>query len=268
MNLNSINVNILKKIIRQDIVSYITVERYEVVRNWGLTIINSHINTIELIVILGLIKEDYTLDTLTINVFSPNLLYQLPTSGVNDEWPILFIEENSYMPIYLLRSLLEEKRFLELVEMGVNLSRRSTKLLTINSLEDILIRTFNLNLPINTWTVFSNDLIIYINKLIDSYSYLGYLPVKERMEYRMQYVSDLSFAWEFYLRFFCDKRLEGQEILIPNLNKKFIIRNWSGDFFERLNPFWDDVIGKGSRFKLSNSQKESVYKYWLEWQDK
>lgn len=262
--LNSISVNYYKKIVRENRNSYISVETFENIKQWNLEVANSKDVSTELIIVLGKLHEENSNEKNTLSVISPFLLYKLPISSVGDEWPVVFREEQGYFPNYLVVEILEQSALGDLIERGSNLSKHSTKLITFKSLENSLIKVFGTYQPSEKWDMFSQLLINFINKLIEIHPYLGYLPIQERLVHRENYVSDLSFAWELYFQYFLEKWDQNKEsIVIPDLNKNLEIDGWRGNFFNRNNPFWKDLLGERLRFKLNTQQKEITFKYWI-----
>lgn len=262
--MNSISVNYYKKIVRQNSHSYISLETFENIKQWNLEVANSKNISTELIIVIGTLYEENSNEKNTLSVVSPFLLYKLPISSDEDEWPVLFREEQEYFPNYLFLEILEQSALGDLIEMGSNLSKHSTKLITSKSLENSLIKVFGTYQPSEKWDKFSRLLIDFINKLIEIHPYLGYLPIQERLVYRENYVSDLSFAWELYFQYFLEKWDQNKDsIVIPDLNKNFEIDGWRGSFFSRSNPFWKELLGERLRFKLNAQQKEITFKYWI-----
>lgn len=254
----------LQRLHRERGIAYLSVASLQCVKQWDLDILEPSGTNVESIII-GYSEMEWLSDNET-EIRNPILISGFPLGKDSDEFPIIFVKQDNYLPLYLEQKLYSYVPFNRLVEKGSRLSKNSTKLFTMNSLRDMLFRIFMNAVPHSKWSILSHDLIKYIEKLIACYPYLSYLPVAERIEFRKKYISDQSFAWEMYFKFFYDTWTgENQTILTPDLAKVFQIDNWLGNFFDRENPLWAQVIGMRNKFMINQSQRELIYSIWKEW---
>ncbi|MBD3921008.1 hypothetical protein H8B09_19740 [Paenibacillus sp. PR3] len=217
----------------------------------------------DLVIIIYDVLVNYSIDELMVT--NPILQFILPAADDTDEYPVLFVPRNNYLPNYCETGLMECEIFSLLIEKSDKLSANSTKLLTINSLQDILKRFNTLQIIDEEWPLLKERLVDYIKTLVSTYPHLGYLPVSERRNFKSISVADASFAWDFYFRFFIDSWSNTTTIVIPELSKEFHYENWVGDFFSRNNPFWSKYVGKRGKFLINAADREFIYQIWREW---
>lgn len=194
---------------------------------------------------------------------NPIFITPLPEYCDQDEYVVFFINQNEYLPFYLEQSLYKNPQFAEIIDTNYKSSKNSTKVLRRNSIKEIIIGVFDPKLSINKWPELAESLSQYVSSLIDKYPYLGYLPVKERIEYREKYLGDQVFAWEMYIKLFYDQWVSDTvQINIPALEKEVCHDHWSGNFFDRTNPFWIKYFEKNSKFRFSAVNKKEIYVFW------
>lgn len=254
----------IQKLNREKNQIYLGVTTLGMIRNMGLNCINpSKINN-DLVIVNY--DEMRVSSAENFRVTNPILVAALPIGNDQDEFPIVFIQKGSYLPVFIEEQLLSLLSFNRLVEKGNKLSKNSTKLLTIQSLRDILKRTFSINIHSNNWSKLSEDLITYINILMDKHPYLAYLPILERRAFREKNTADVSFAWEIYFRFFVEQWTENcTTVLIPDMVTEFEYKGWTGHFFARDNPLWIPLLGKNGKFSFNETQRELIYTVWKQW---
>lgn len=201
-----------------------------------------------------------------IEITDPILYSALPKGTESNEYPVLFVQQGLYLSNFIEDKLLSLEHFSRLVEKEKKISKNSTKLITIQSLRDILKRTFSNSIEKGSWNDLSEELMTYIEKLINMYPYLGYLPVAERLEFRKKNTADASFAWSLYFKYFIEQWEKGNTIIsIPKMDKQFTFQGWTGYFFDRENPIWTDYVGKNGRFQFNDAQRELIYNLWKQW---
>ncbi|MDT9722279.1 hypothetical protein QVE09_25545 [Paenibacillus sp. ClWae2A] len=201
-----------------------------------------------------------------IKLSNPVFLYPLPDGDEGDEYVTIFISSNNSLAEYCEKVILAYDFINRIVERTDKLSSNSTKLLTLQSLQSILKMLNNVKIRNEEWPNYCSDFIQYLKCLIKEYPYLGYLPVMERKKFRERSVADTSFAWEFYIKFFVDEwKSEDYVINLPNLSKPFHHMGWTGDFFQRDNPFWQSYLSKNGKFRFHRAVRESIYEIWKEW---
>jgi hypothetical protein len=256
----SLNIKHVEKLERDKREIYLGTATLAAIKQWGIQSWQELVHS-EYIIVVSLKLE--RVSKTEIHLTEPLLTTRIPLGQDYEEFPVLFLDKYSYLPFFLEDNLLKQTQFLRLIETGKNISKHSTKLLTQNSLREILLRTFPDDLcEYGKWDKLSGDLIRFLNVILNTYSYLDYLSISERIEFRKQFVSDLSFAWEMYFRYFVDTWSEKDDLSIPNLNKVFKNETWSGNFFCRENPLWEEVVGSKQRFKLNSEQREFIYLKW------
>lgn len=237
-----------------------------VVKSWGLLTYNNELMTDETIVV--------SYDNLIINnrdmvqFTNAEFVYSLPEGPEEDEYLILFIEKQNCFKQYIESRLVANMNFSRLIEKKLaNISANSTKLITILSLRDILENFNSIKIDRGSWSKLASDLDSYVESLIRSYPYLGYLSVIERREFRKKSTADVSYAWEFYFKYFIDQWKDQQysEVIIPNLSMPFEYNGWTGDFFDRDNPLLKEHLNSNSKYLFNITTRELLYKIWKEW---
>lgn len=259
-----IRIGNLQELYRESRKVYLSINTLECIRNWDLEANEQHGFNTECILIS--FSEIVHLLNGEVVVQDPKLISMIPLGKNEEQFVVIFVKQEDYLPYYLEQKLYSYYPFSRLVEKQGKLSKNSTKLITRGTLQEILFQTFSVEIPHNEWCQFSDALIKYIGELIDHHPYLGYLPVAERNKFRETYVSDLSFSWEMYFKYFSDTwTRENKIIRIPNLSKEFRKNNWKGNFFDRENPTWEEVIGKKDKMKLNQYHRELIYSIWTKW---
>jgi len=201
-----------------------------------------------------------------IEITDPILYSALPIGIDSNEYPVLFVQQGLYLSNFIEDRLLSLELFSRLVEKGKKISKNSTKLITLQSLREILKKTFSNSIEKGSWNDLSDELIAYIKELINRYPYLGYLPVAERLEFRKKNTADASFAWAIYFKYFIEQwKKSNANISIPNMDKQFTFQGWTGNFFDRENPLWSNYVGKNGRFQFNDAQRELIYNLWKHW---
>ncbi|MBQ4899864.1 hypothetical protein KB559_13520 [Paenibacillus sp. Marseille-P2973] len=254
----------VKKLKRQAQDVFLTTVTVQTLNSWNLPVIKSATISPNII----LISYDTLVyhDRNEIEVTAPMLLFQKPQSDDADEYPVLFVANDRSLPKYCEERLLEYESFNRLIDQSKNLSSNSTKLMVYHSFKEILNRHLKISINRDQWSKLVTDLIDYIQTLLTSYPFLNYLPIKERKQFRKRSIADTSIAWEFYLVYFLEEwmiRLGPSQV--PDLRKPFNYEGWTGDFFDRDNPFWQSYITSNGKFLFNEADRESIYRIWREW---
>ncbi|AYB46278.1 hypothetical protein [Paenibacillus lautus] len=206
------------------------------------------------------------LSSTTVQFENPLLLYQLPVADDTDEYPVILLANDHYLPKYCEYQLMSHDFINRLIEKSDKISVNSTKLMTQRSLMAALKHFDQVKIGTKLWPKLSSDLIQYFKSLFVAYPYLNYLPVAERKSFRKRSVADASFAWEMYIKFFIDEWLVKQDVIdIPNMKKPFIYKEWSGEFFNRDNPLWKEYTTSNGKFLFNDSVRDLIYQIWITW---
>lgn len=235
------------------------------IRSWALSSVQPGLRQEQSIIIgyekVGIISQN------KIEILNPLLLSLIPRGKDLEEYPIIFINLSHHLPRLIEEHLLEIAQFKRLVETKTKLSKNSTKLLTLIGLREIILNVFSSsNIDKSLWRELIEDFEKYIIDLLKMYSFLSYLPVKLRREYKSNFVGDLSFAWEMYFRYFFDQWITNRSpINLPLIEVEYNHEKFRGNYFSRKNSLWTDLIGPDLKFMLTTSQKELIYENWKQW---
>lgn len=254
----------LQKLKRDSRKVFLGVFTLDLITKWELKSLDGILMDNEFIVICYSEVNDQEFNTVVF--MDPKLMTSLPAGDRDHQFPVLFVKETDYFPLYIENQLYKLEEFERLIEKGPRLSANSTKLMTMYSLRDIMVRVFTPSVPRSHWNKISSDMIEYVKGLLENYPDLAYLPVSARRQFRKQNVSDQSFAWELYFRYYYDNWLSDHQIkMIPDLSKRYRIKNWEGNFFDRSNPIWSEFVGDKNKFIFNSSQRELIYSIWRKW---
>ncbi|RNB92527.1 hypothetical protein EDM56_02195 [Brevibacillus fluminis] len=254
----------IKGLSRVDINLYLGIAKLGTIRGWKLSYKNPHQINNELCIVEY--AELVDISSNKIDITEPILSTALPLGNDNDEYPVLFIQNGNNLPAFIEGRLLSHKQFNRLIEKGTKLSKNSTKLLTIQSLRNILRKTFPVNIPRCSWNELSDNLLRFIEILLEKFPYLDYLPVAERREFRKNSIADASLAWELYLKYFKDEWLKnGNRNSLPDINTRINYQGWTGNFFDRQNPLLIIYLGKNGKLQFNDAQRELIYTIWKDW---
>ncbi|MNC60483.1 hypothetical protein D3C75_1103660 [compost metagenome] len=79
-------------------------------------------------------------------------------------------------------------------------------------------------------------------------------------------MGDLNFAWEMYFRYFYKSWVSDPDVLkIPPLKENYQYGEFQGDYFDRKNPMWLEILGSNTKFIFNNVQKDLIYMKWEQW---
>lgn len=201
-----------------------------------------------------------------IQITNPVLLYPLPEGNEEDEYLVLFVSSVNYLSDYCEKHVLSFPFMNRLIERKDKLSSHSTKLITLRTFRSILKRFNDLSIEKEQCPKLCKDFVQYLRSLTENYPYLGYLPLTERKLFRKMFISDAGFAWGFYVQFFLDEwSPQIQYVELPDLSKPFNYEGWTGDFFHRKNPIWNQYLSSNGKYRFNEATRESAYQIWKEW---
>ncbi|WP_149847116.1 hypothetical protein [Paenibacillus sp. 37] len=233
---------------------------------WDLPILDTDIIDRKSDLITVIYDQLYSHKLNEIQVTNPSFLHPLPSGEESDEYLILFVISEYYLSDYVERQILSYDFISRLIEKRDKPSSNSTKLMTLHSLQNILKRFDDIQIERVQWPELVTDLIKYLKKLIEKYPNLGYLPVSKRKKIRKVSISDTNIAWGFYVYFFIEEwNPTNREVRIPDLSKCFTYERWTGDFFDRDNPFWKPYLSANGKFRFNDASRDAVYQIWKEW---
>lgn len=236
-----------------------------VIKSWKLEANNNEIMINETIVVS---YDDLNENNKgSVQFTNAELVYSLPDGSMEDEYPVLFIEKQNSFKHFIENRLIANKSFSRLIEKKVvNISANSTKLMTMPSLREILENFNTIQLERTDWSRLTTELEHYIESLMNFYPYLGYLSVAKRREFRKKSTADVSYAWEFYFKYFIEEWNDHHsKVIIPNLSKPFEYNDWTGDFFDRGNPLLKEYLNSNSKYLFNMPTRELLYEKWKEW---
>ncbi|ADO54195.1 hypothetical protein [Paenibacillus polymyxa] len=254
----------VRRLNRNNDTVFFSVNTLHKLRLWNFPVINTA--TFNQNVVTVSYEEMISQTTDRIQVSNPVFLYPLPEGEEGDEYVTLFVSSKHYLAEYCEKVTLSYDFINRIVERKDKLSSNSTKLLTLHSFQGILKMFNDVKIKNEEWPNYCSDFIQYLKCLIKEYPFLGYLPIAERKDFREKSVADMSFAWEFYIKFFVDEWSSKDYVVkIPNLSKPFHHMSWTGDFFQRDNPFWQSYLSVNGKFRFHRAVRESIYQIWKEW---
>lgn len=202
-----------------------------------------------------------------IQIDQPLLLSLLPLGKDEEEYPVIFVNLKHHLPTLIEGALLKNTDFSKLIERTQKISKNSTKVLTLAGLREILVNVFDKGyIDYHSWDRLIRDFEKYIKTLMLRYPYLSYLPIKDRKNYKAKFVGDLNFAWEMYFKYFYNSwRSDPNSLRIPPLEGKYQYGDFKGDYFDRENPMWAEILGLNTKFIFNKVQKDLIYMKWEQW---
>lgn len=261
----NLNINDVQKIeIKENYAIYSYIATKEELLSWQVKVseVTSSFNGI-LIIICKSINEKNENDNLTIEIVDPIIISKLSNIQRNEKHLVIFKVEN--LPELLLNSFLSSSKLNNLVEMkSTNLSKKSIKSITYFSLEKLLNELFET-------TYFANTIEIvdifqkYLERLIQVNALYFPNNLREVLNIKEETIIHNINSWFIYLNFFKEQMEDGVvDIVIPNLSRKVKYKNWTGSFFHRENPIWQDLYGNTRKHYPTKKNKIEIYKYWKE----
>ncbi|MFB3164494.1 hypothetical protein ABLO26_24340 [Neobacillus sp. 179-J 1A1 HS] len=260
----NLNINDVQKIVikeNKSIYSYVATK--EEVLSWDAKVSAApsyFLNDI-LIIISKNIKEKKVSNNLSIELFDPIIVSKFSNIQFNEKQLVIFKVEN--LPELLLNSFLSRTKLNNLVEMkNTNLSKKSLKSITYSSLEKLINELFQTSYFENSMEIvglFQNYLeqLIQVNALYFPNNLREVLNIKEKT-----IIHNIN-SWFIYLCFF-KEQIENDvvEIVIPNLSREIKYKNWTGSFFQRDNPIWQEIYANSRQHYPSKKNWIEIYKYW------
>jgi len=258
--------NHVKKLYRRDnnhLYIYITLG--EEVEKWNLKVGKNQIYNLDGVINISCkkLREFKQKDiNLSIELVDPLILSNIKEELTNQEYLIIIkVQNDPDIILDMFRNILQLNRLIEMKESSV--SKNSLKVISVTSLAKLI------NLIFNKYT--SNDSEIMITFLKEYiYNYLNenriYYPnnVKEMSQIKERYVIHHVNTWYILLNYFREQwESKSPVISIPLFNKEIIYKNWVGNFFDKLNPLWDEIYNNsGRKFYPSEQKYEKIYIYW------
>jgi hypothetical protein len=200
---------------------------------------------------------------LAIEVVDPIILSKFGNMDREGIYLVIFKVEN--LPELLLNSFLKSKELNNLVEMkSSHLSKNSLKFIAFASLNNLLKEVFEDCHYLQTDAIgvlFKN----YFEELIKKNS--NYFPntLHGVQEVKEKTIIHNINSWYVLINFFKEQlNYQVTEVQVPNLLKKIEYRNWTGSFFERENPFWEELYANSRHHYPSRKNKVKTYNFWKE----
>ncbi|RFU70003.1 hypothetical protein [Bacillus sp. V59.32b] len=147
---------------------------------------------------------------------------------------------------------------------GSRVSKNSLKVITINSLKNIMSTLFSNN-SISETEEFTTFLRIYLQEFIKENSIYFPYSVKQMVEIKESTVVHSVNTWYILIKYFKEQWENSYEqgIKAPIFLKEITYKNWQGNFFDRSSPFWLEFNKDSKRpFYPSKSNQEIIYKAW------
>lgn len=214
-----------------------------------------------IIIICKTINENKEGEHLTIEIVDPIIISKFTNKERQEKQYLIFKVEN--LPEILLNSFIKSSKLNNLVEMkSTNLSKNSLKLITYSSLENLMFEIFEFSNYSNTdelGSLFKDyfEQLIKVNGL--------YFPnsLREVQEIKEKTVIHNLNSWYIFLCFF-KEQLEDNvvDIQIPNLTMEIKYKNWTGTFFDRENPIWEELYPNSRKNYPSKKIKIKTYNHW------
>ncbi|MGD6893742.1 DNA sulfur modification protein DndB [Bacillus infantis] len=233
------------------------------IRQWNVKNASSQLNS-EFVYLyseeITVIKEENSLYEISIK--DGYLITELPKVDLEDECPIL-ITNNSPQKL-IIDTLLDIEVFKTFIEIkSPKISKNSTKVMTLSTLENIVSLVFN-KCTLDKTAEFLIKLKIYINNVISQTNQLKIYSVKEIQELKNITLINSSFSWYIVLRDFLENNNKKIELDadLPLFNGIISYKGWEGNFFNKDNPLWGEVFEQKRSFYPSKENLERVYREW------
>ena len=214
-----------------------------------------------LIIICRTINENMESENATIEIVDPTIISIFSNSDSEEEQLVIFKVENA--PEIFLNSFMKSSKLNNLVEMkSTSLSKNSLKFITYSALENLLIEVFE-NGYYST-TVDLGDLFKdYFEKLIKVNASCFPNTLREVQKIKEKTVIHNLNSWYIFLCYFKDQLEDNvSDIAIPDLTRNINYKNWNGTFFDRENPFWEELYPNSRSHYPSKKSKINAYNYW------
>ncbi|MFF2501089.1 hypothetical protein [Peribacillus sp. NPDC058075] len=214
-----------------------------------------------IIIICKTINENKEGVHLTIEIVDPIIISKFTKKERQEKQYLIFKVEN--LPEILLNSFIKSSKLNNLVEMkSTNLSKNSLKLITYSSLENLIFEIFEFSNYSNTdelGSLFKD----YFEQLIKVNSLYFPNSLREVQEIKEKTVIHNLNSWYILLCFF-KEQLEDNvvDIQIPNLTMEIKYKNWTGTFFDRENPIWEELYPNSRKNYPSKKIKIKTYNHW------
>jgi hypothetical protein len=255
--------DVQKIIIKESKSIYSYVATKEEVLSWkaNVSVTPSYFSNDILIVISKSIREKIVSNNLSIELFDPIIISKFSKIQSNEKQLVIFKEEN--LPELLLNSFFSSSNLNNLVEMkSTNLSKKSLKSITYSSLEKLINEIYESSNFENTMEVvglFQN----YLEQLIQVNAVYFPRSLREILIIKDETIIHNINSWYIFLFFFKEQIIDNKvDIVIPNLSKRIKYKNWTGSFFHRDNPIWQELYGNTRQHYPTKKNRIEIYKYW------
>ncbi|MEC1071404.1 ParB N-terminal domain-containing protein [Priestia megaterium] len=263
--MNSLKVNGVQKIERgKSKAIYSCIATNEEVLGWKCKLSNTPSYFLDglICIICKSIKESQGSDKNTIEITDPVIISKFDDTNSDGIQIIIFKVED--LPEILLNSFINSNKLSNMLEMeSKNLSINSSKLITYSALKNLIYELFENNHFSNTFHIealFRN----YFEELIEkNYSFFPNTLSEVQNIKEKTIIHNLN-SWYIYLRFLKEQLENGTELTVPDLSIKINYKGWSGIFFDRKNPLWEEIYRRSRFHYPSQKNKIKTYEYWKE----
>ncbi|WP_144553434.1 DNA sulfur modification protein DndB [Bacillus sp. X1(2014)] len=251
-----------KKLNRKDTEIYIGTATIGEIHSWNLkNFSNQTLN--EFIYILSNDMEVTTADeNFIVTINDGYLLSILPKAQLEDEFPVL-ISKKSPITI-ILNALLEIDLFKSFIEIKTNkISNNSTKIMTLSTLENIISLVFD-KITLDETATMLQCFTCYIEDVLNSNESFKVQSVKSIQENKKYTIINSSISWYIILKYFEETYKTNLYTYpsIPRLDFFLSIDDWSGNFFNKDNPIWNEVFITNRKFYPTRNNLVRAFEKW------
>jgi len=255
----------VKKLYREnDKFIYYCVVSYKKILEWDLNCLNARKYNGEIVQISCKSIIEHKADGgINVELEEPRLLGYFYKGNPRDEYLIL-IKKFDVVDI-IVKELLMDENFQHLVEIKrSNISKKSLKIITLQSLEKVLERVFS-DTSYEELDELVTHLKKYMGRLINEN--LSYFPhnIRDFLNVKQKTIIHTSNIWYLFFRNFYEQWEQGRDIIPPILDQKILFQGWTGTFFERDNPLWNEIYGDSKRLHYPSKKAQvEIYNKWKE----
>lgn len=260
----SLKINGVEKIcVNEDNSIYSYVGTKEEFLSWNIIESNSPSYFLEGLVIITCkrIFEEEGRNNLTIGIVNPMVVSKIGNKESQGNLYIIFKVEN--IPELLLNSFIKSNRLNFLVEMkSKNLSKNSLKFITFSSLENLIFEVFE-NTHFPNSDVMGELFKDYFEQLIKKNDFYFPNSLREVQEIKEKTVIHNLNSWYIFILFFKEQMEDNLvDIEIPYLSQEIKYKDWTGTFFDRDNPLWEELYPNSRPHYPSKKYKIIIYNAW------
>lgn len=203
-------------------------------------------------------------DCLAIEITDPIIHSGLDEGSLEDEHIIIISLNN--IPNSILDLFLLDPKISSIIEIkGRSVSKKSLKVITYKSLIKLISYIFSKSYY-REFEIMLELLKEYIMEYFELNSEYYPNSINEMVKIKDEFVIHSVFSWFIILNYF-EEQWESYSlpINIPLFSKIIKYKNWSGTFFERSNPLWDEINNNNKRpFYPSKQTEIIIYNKWKE----